>query len=276
MVATNLFGEQGSSAAASLEKLGLSSYEARAYLALLAHGPTSGYRLSKLSGIPRSKIYETLERLIDRGVVLSSRGEPAEYAAIAGEELVARLRREMDRSISSLEGAIADLPFAGRAESVWSLRGRSNVMVRAGHMVSGATDRIYLATWAGLLPEIGRPLEEAAGRGRRVVVVSCGEAYLEGVQVYRHGFEEQVCAACSPSLHLVVDGSEALAGDMEPADRCEAVWTRNPGLVLAIEEYIRHEVYINKITQRLGPLASEELRSAIAQGLAEMPYRCRG
>lgn len=275
MVATNLLGPGIGRAAESLERLGFSPYEARAYLALLAHGPCNGYQLSKLSRVPRSKIYETLERLVDRGLVLASRGDPADYAAVAGEELIGRLRRELDSSIGALESAVADLRFAGRAESVWNLRGRSSILARARRMVEKASRGIYLATWSSVIEELRDALETAIRRERQPVVVSCGEVSLPGAHLYRHGFEDQVCAATCASIQLVVDGAEALAGDLEPADRCEAAWTRNPGLVLAVEEYIRHEVYLHKIAARLEPVAAEELRLAIAEGLAEMPYTCR-
>ena len=39
-----------------LVKIGLSEYEAKAYVALLRESPVTGYQLSKLSGVPRSMI----------------------------------------------------------------------------------------------------------------------------------------------------------------------------------------------------------------------------
>lgn len=37
-----------------------SIYEARTYLALLWESPVTGYQLSKLSGVPRSRVYDML------------------------------------------------------------------------------------------------------------------------------------------------------------------------------------------------------------------------
>jgi sugar-specific transcriptional regulator TrmB len=46
-----------------LKDLGLSEYEARAYLALTTHGPLPASSVSSFSRIPQSKIYEVLKSL---------------------------------------------------------------------------------------------------------------------------------------------------------------------------------------------------------------------
>ena len=48
-----------------LKDAGLSGYEGKAYLALLAAGePLNGYEVAKASGVPRSTVYETLGKLV--------------------------------------------------------------------------------------------------------------------------------------------------------------------------------------------------------------------
>jgi sugar-specific transcriptional regulator TrmB len=49
---------------ARLQALGFSNYEARVYLGLLRHGPQNGNEVSKSAGLPSSKVYSTLERLV--------------------------------------------------------------------------------------------------------------------------------------------------------------------------------------------------------------------
>ena len=51
----------------ALGELGFSPYEARAYAALVARSPANGYEVAKAAAIPTSKIYETLQRLQQRG-----------------------------------------------------------------------------------------------------------------------------------------------------------------------------------------------------------------
>lgn len=52
-----------------LQELGLTERESKVYLALLEIGSTTTGPLSKRSNIPNSKIYETLDKLIEKGLV---------------------------------------------------------------------------------------------------------------------------------------------------------------------------------------------------------------
>ncbi|MFD2351428.1 TrmB family transcriptional regulator [Nonomuraea ferruginea] len=57
-----------------LQRLGMSGYEAKAYVALVAAGaPLNGYEVAKRSGVPRSTVYETLGKLVGRGAAYEVR-----------------------------------------------------------------------------------------------------------------------------------------------------------------------------------------------------------
>jgi transposase len=57
-----------------LQRLGMSGYEAKAYVALVAAGsPLNGYEVAKRSGVPRSTVYETLAKLVGRGAAYEVR-----------------------------------------------------------------------------------------------------------------------------------------------------------------------------------------------------------
>ena len=64
-----------------LQQLGLTKYEAEAYHALLIAGPLTGYELGKHSGVPQSRCYDTLERLLARGLATVQPTTPPRYAA---------------------------------------------------------------------------------------------------------------------------------------------------------------------------------------------------
>ena len=90
-------------AMAALEKLGFSAYEARAYLALLRENPATGYQLAKLSGVPRSMIYEALGKLVARGAAMTLRkGETTQYAPVPPEEFLDQLHREHEELTDAL------------------------------------------------------------------------------------------------------------------------------------------------------------------------------
>jgi hypothetical protein len=79
-----------------LQHLGMSGYEAKAYVALVAAGtPLNGYEVAKHSGVPRSTVYETLGKLVGRGAAYEVRAGEASvgYISLPPNALLDRMRR---------------------------------------------------------------------------------------------------------------------------------------------------------------------------------------
>jgi len=63
----------------SLQELGLTDYEIRAYIALLESGPATASKLSEASDVPYSKLHKVLSSLEKKGWVEMERGRPSRY-----------------------------------------------------------------------------------------------------------------------------------------------------------------------------------------------------
>lgn len=84
-----------------LEQIGLSSYEAKAYYALIRKSPANGYEISKIAKIPISKVYEILNRLKVKGVILESIAESGMYYPIPPVKLLNKAKLDFTRIFSS-------------------------------------------------------------------------------------------------------------------------------------------------------------------------------
>ncbi|TFG71867.1 MAG: hypothetical protein E4H26_11800 [Flavobacteriales bacterium] len=60
-----------------LQHLNFTQYESIAYLTLLKHSNVTGYELAKNSGIPASKLYPVLNKLVEKEVVFALDSDPA-------------------------------------------------------------------------------------------------------------------------------------------------------------------------------------------------------
>lgn len=89
--------------------LGLTSYEARTYLALLRHHGCVAADLARESGVPRQRIYDVLEGLVERGLAKVLPGQVNRYAAVDPASGVGRLMAEHRSAISRLEQTTARL-----------------------------------------------------------------------------------------------------------------------------------------------------------------------
>lgn len=87
------------------EALGLTAYEAKALAHLVRHGERSGPDLSRETGIPFGRVYDTLNALVERGLATAKAGRPRMFAAataasIPGRLLAANKRRLQDEERS--------------------------------------------------------------------------------------------------------------------------------------------------------------------------------
>jgi sugar-specific transcriptional regulator TrmB len=63
-----------------VEYIGLSEYESKVYLSLIDLGTVSARKLSLNCDVPRTKVYGTLKKLIDYGLVVEMPGHPKQFA----------------------------------------------------------------------------------------------------------------------------------------------------------------------------------------------------
>lgn len=256
-----------------LVKIGFSEYEAKAYVALLRKSPVTGYELSKLSGVPRSMIYEVVGKLAARGAAMTLYKEGAtKYAPVAADEFLDQLRREHEELVVSLKDELTAFASAPDLEYVWNIEGHENIMGKAIEMVEQAKKRIYVALLPVTFPTLQPVLEQAIERGVRVVVYTPCELDLPGGQVVATRVSEKTLSqARGLGLILVIDGEEVLVGEWLTATQARASWTSNPLLVFIAEHHLRTDLYLPQILALLGDRAweviHEEDRELFARAL---------
>ena len=207
-----------------LQALGLTEYEARAYVALLGLGRAQPARIARQSRIPRPKVYETLERLEARGLATRTSVSPLEYAPLSPREYLSRARREFDARLDGLERSLARLTPEPTPEAVYPLRGDGAVLGLIEDIVANARRSLHLA---GPAPTLD-PLEARVGRGVRVVRGS-----LEGLPA--------IAGTGQRPLLVARDGEAAVVAHLVgAADGGEAhgVHTHNPVIVRLVEGYV--------------------------------------
>jgi predicted transcriptional regulator len=212
----------------SLMDIGLTEYEAKAYVALLRLGPASGYQVAKESGVPRSAIYETLAKLVMRGAVLTqSFAEQVRYAAVPPEQYLGRVRREFQAHHDSLLDALGDLTKTSAPPgSTWTLSGRTNMYSYAHQMIDQAEKEVALVVGDDdELDHLLSSLQEAQGRGVALTVISPTPYGAGEIPVTVHPQGLNLRTAIGHGFTLVVDGQEALIGEVDRSE--SAVWTTN-------------------------------------------------
>jgi sugar-specific transcriptional regulator TrmB len=240
-----------------LRDIGLGEYEAKLYLALVRRHPATGYELARSSGVPSSKVYEVLARLQDKDIVFiaDGGGRVRHYIPADPEEFVARYARRMT---CALDGLKQDLQTAGNDDPVdyiWNLRDREALLERAGELLARAERTVLLSGWDDELGGLAGAIATAHRRRVRVAVINYGSLTLEASAVYPHPIQDTIYnEKGGRGLSLCADSGVALVGLVSERGTASGAWSSNHGFVTAVEDYLKHDIYVQKIVGRFNDL----------------------
>jgi Cd2+/Zn2+-exporting ATPase len=243
-------------------KIGFSEYEAKAYIALLRKNPVTGYELSKLSGVPRSMIYEVVGKLSARGAAMTLRtGSATKYAPVSPDEFLDQLERDQHQLITSLRDDLTVFAAAPDLDYVWNLEGHENIMGKAAEMIAQAQTRVYVALLPATFPTLLSNLKNAIQRGVRVRVYSTSDLELPGGRVVAAPLSEEALTQVGGlGLILVVDGQEVLIAEWLTETQARASWTSSPLLVFIAEHHLRTDLYLPQVLALLGDRALDVIQ----------------
>ncbi len=236
-----------------LANLGFSEYEAKTYLALLQQSPLTGYAVARVSGVPRSKIYEVLGNLVERGDVLVSHGEPVQYSPKPVRELIESRRLKADQQLTAAEKALEQFSFQKTStELIWDIRGWDEILFRLREVIGRAERQILLQVWAEDAVHIRDALRQAAERGVEITVVAYGQPDLPFAEIYLHepGAEEITAEYGGRWIILSIDGREIVTGIVSMGKQSRAAWSSHIGITMPITEQIKHDLYIAEMLNR--------------------------
>ncbi len=88
--------------------MGLTEYEAKAYLSLLNDHIVTATKLSEKSGVPRTKIYSVLESLAQKGWVKIYSGVPLLFRAIDPNDVFEKVKKEYSIFLESIQTTLKE------------------------------------------------------------------------------------------------------------------------------------------------------------------------
>jgi len=258
-----------------LQAVGFGEHEARAYVALLRHGPMTGYQLARASGIARPNIYPVLDRLERRGAITRVELEDGrQYTALPASEMLSRLSRTMLGRIEEAEQALRRLAIPEPVPYLWNIEGYDALLQRAEAMLEQAEHQAMLGLWSPESQRLGAGLQRAEARGLRPVVLCVqGCAHECGAcrgDIYRYQLAQD---AQTRWLIVVADGRELLIGQVFADGGARGGHTTLEVFVQVTSHFLRNAIAAAEIVRCLGPelpslVDSDALRALQGAGLA--------
>src|ERR1700692_2021421 len=95
-----------------LQKLGLNAYEARSYLVLIGHPRFKALELAARAHVPRQKIYEVLDSLLEKGFAQVIQEKTKMFSAVPPDQAIPSY---LARRAQALEDQLAEQSAAAKA-----------------------------------------------------------------------------------------------------------------------------------------------------------------
>lgn len=158
----------------TLESIGLSSYEARGYIALVAHGYGSAETIAETARIPRTSAYKVLQSLCAKGFAISTRGRPTIFKPEAPGKIKEKVIDHLSDSFDKLDLLHEILRDKGEPQLVYTVAGKERVLEKIGELLDKASDSFIVATptFYVIREPLTKKIESAIHRGLKMTIIT--------------------------------------------------------------------------------------------------------
>lgn len=147
----------------ALKGVGLNLYERKLWVALLAKGVGTAGELSTIANVPRSRTYDVLQTLSEKGYVIVQSSKPLKYVAVPPDEALDRakskLKQDLELKLERIE-RMKDSPLLSELENIHkqgldlvspeditgALKGRYSVIQQMDSMFKNASESVNIVT----------------------------------------------------------------------------------------------------------------------------------
>ena len=220
----------------ALKAIGLNLYERKLWVALLSRGVSTAGELAEISGVPRSRAYDVLESLAEKGFVLIKPSKPMHYVAIEPADAFERAKtklferaKEMAERIDKIKNSEIGkklktiykegIELVNPEDMMSAIKGRHLMHKQLASMLKKARKSVRIMAPKATVKEIATvhraKLKKLSAKGVKVNVLTDGDLSEEGISELAEMFNVRSLKGIEDvekltSGFVVVDNREAL------------------------------------------------------------------
>ena len=231
-----------------LQQLGLTDYEIKSYISLLANPGVQASEVSKDSDVPVSKIYEVLGNLERKGWVESQHTRPSKYYPKSPSTALQALRLKLQAEMKANEDQLISelMPLYETKEiqehpDIWIVRGDYNILAKVSESIERCKRELLAVVPSALNDVI------------ELIIPALSEIHASGINV-RLLTSDQISEKTASKLAsladlrmkenmfgggVIVDAREVvlLLGGSSGAKEALAIWSDHAGLSSLAKSY---------------------------------------
>lgn len=132
-----------------LQQLGLKEYEARCFVGLTRLNTGTAKKLSELTEVPRTRVYDAIRVLEAQGLVEIQHSSPQQFRAVSLEEATETLRDQYEERVKRLHDAldtvdVVDEGDESPVQQIWAMAGQKAIENRTNQLIEKATEEVVL------------------------------------------------------------------------------------------------------------------------------------
>ncbi|MFC7394090.1 TrmB family transcriptional regulator [Scopulibacillus cellulosilyticus] len=236
-----------------LQTFGLTQYEAKAFASLVSSGTSTGYQISKLSGIPRGRIYDILQSLVDKGLVMTEEGKDGTktYCALPVDAFLDQQKQKWETSYQNAKSKLKAIEKQQpeRENYISTVKGTEGILSFCRSLIQSATKQILLSMWDPMYTELLPSLQESARQNCSIRgIVFDVEKPLKGLHSHRKN-DYMNSLSNNKWFILSVDSRELLYGHAAEKNE-KAFYTNDLVHLFLLEDYIWHDVLVNRLVEK--------------------------
>ncbi|KQL39325.1 transcriptional regulator [Bacillus sp. FJAT-25509] len=233
------------------KKLGFNEYEAKSYVSLVKQGPVTAYQVSKDSGIPRARIYDVLGNLVEKGIVLKEEiNDVARYSPLPVDIFLQKAQSEWQSTYSVVSDSLKDLESFGEKvdNRVITLKDYKTIINYCETLIKKAEKRIVISMWDEMYEVLKKELVHATENATIQGITLHVENPIGNLESHRiTPFTET--KSTDHWFILSIDSKEMIYGP-SIEERSVAFYTNDPVHIYLLEDYIWHDVLVNRLVRR--------------------------
>ncbi|WP_163102497.1 TrmB family transcriptional regulator [Peribacillus alkalitolerans] len=246
-----------------LQQFGFTQYESQVYQSLITvDQPLDATGIVKRSEVPRSKVYEVLHRLSEKGLILESTVEKKRlYTALSLDATIEKLKADFESNVQKLKDTQIKETLSD--DRVWTLKDNHSIQSILKDLLHQAERSIVISGWADDLTLYLPILEEKFSQGVNINIHVIGEI-TTNIPNISTLIPDQEHAHLEKSRILIVDEQEVIFAGIEEL-KWQAIRTQSQPLVKFFTEFFYHDVALTKITQKYRDIVmdDEEVREVL-------------
>ncbi|WP_455392223.1 TrmB family transcriptional regulator [[Eubacterium] cellulosolvens] len=157
-----------------LSMLGLSPYEARAYIALVAHGYGNAEVIATTAQIPRTSSYKILQALEDKGFAIGTQGRPKIFKPEPPGSIYEKFKNDLEQTFKKLTLLHEIVHDRGMPQLIFTIAGKDKVLEKIGELLDMSTTSFMVSTpsFSSVRDKLQKKFQNAVVRGVKITIIT--------------------------------------------------------------------------------------------------------